>query len=119
MSGCSKGLVIHWDINSGNCINEFGLYESSVLQLEPTVSSVVGLFSEGCVRVWGVVNGDLLHTIILVSIDSMKFNTLENIYIHLSLQDGVCHDLTVLNSQHIAVSLEVCCSDRDCISKTM
>jgi hypothetical protein len=69
VSGCSKGLVIHWDINSGNCICEFGLYSSPVLQLEPTISTVVGLFGEGCVRVWGVVAGYLLHTIALVSID--------------------------------------------------
>lgn len=67
MSACSKGLVIHWDINTGSCINEFGMYKSPVLQLEPTVASVIGLFSEGCVRVWDIVSGDLLHTIALVS----------------------------------------------------
>ena len=67
MSGCSKGLVIHWDINSGSCINEFGMYMSPVLQLEPTIASVLGLFGEGCVRVWDVVSGALAHTIPLVS----------------------------------------------------
>ena len=67
VSGCSKGLVIHWDINTGNCINEFGMYnDSTVLQLESTVSYVVGLFDEGCMRVWNVVDGALVHTIVLV-----------------------------------------------------
>ena len=68
VSGCNKGLVIHWDINTGSCISEFGMYKSPVVQLEPTIASVVGLFGEGCVRVWDIVTGNLLHTITLVSL---------------------------------------------------
>lgn len=66
VSGCSKGLVIHWDVNTGTCINEFGVYGSTVLQLEHTIASVVGLFSEGCLRVWNIVSGDLARNILLV-----------------------------------------------------
>ncbi len=67
VSGCCNGLVIHWDVETGDCINEFGMYNSPILQLEPIISSVIGLFSEGCVRVWNVISGDLIHTMILVS----------------------------------------------------
>ena len=68
VSGCSKGLVIHWNVNTGACISEFGTYNSAVLQLESTSTSVVGLFSEGCLRVWHVANGDLARKIALVNI---------------------------------------------------
>lgn len=67
VSGCSKGLVIHWDINTGNCISEFGIYSSPLLQLESTTALVVGLFAEGCLRVWDVVSGGTVHNIVLVS----------------------------------------------------
>lgn len=77
VSGCSKGLVIHWDVNTGACINEFGIYSSVVLQLESTVAIMMGLFSEGCLRVWDIVSGDLTRTITLVRPTSAN-------YIHIS-----------------------------------
>ena len=42
------------------------MYSSNVLQLESTIASVVGLFGEGCLRVWDLVSGDLARRIVLV-----------------------------------------------------
>jgi len=66
VSGCTKGLVIHWDVNTGTCINELGTYGSAVLQLESTSTHVVGLFSEACVRVWNSARGEMACKIQLV-----------------------------------------------------
>ena len=37
MSGCSEGHVVHWDMNSGNCVHDLGEYGAlswSVLEVQ-------------------------------------------------------------------------------------
>ena len=58
--------MILWDVCRGDCLNNFGEHDSAVLQLECTIANVVGLFSDGCLRVWSVISGDLTRTISLV-----------------------------------------------------
>ena len=67
ISGCSNGLVCFWELTSGNCIHEFAEYGNTVIQVACSGDYLLALFSEGCVRVWGVTSGLLIHSIDFVS----------------------------------------------------
>ena len=63
VSGCSEGHVVHWDMNSGNCVHDLGEYGALVMKLECAGGSTVGLFAENTMVVWENSTGEILYTL--------------------------------------------------------
>ena len=67
MSGCSKGLIVCWDISSGQCVYEFEEPGTPVLMLESASDNIMSLLAEDCIKVWSCLMGELVYTLKLVS----------------------------------------------------
>lgn len=65
MSGCSKGLIIHWDMDTAELIHDYGEFEGGVIKLGSAGLLVVALLTD-CIRVWDCIEGGALHKISLV-----------------------------------------------------
>ena len=78
VSGCSEGHVVHWDMNSGNCVHDLGEYGVLVMKLECAGGSTVGLFAENSMVVWENSTGETLYTLAMVR----DRQTLANIEFH-------------------------------------
>ena len=58
--------MVHWDMQSGNCVHDLGEYSVGVVKLEATRESIVGLLAENTVIVWDNFSGETLYTLAMV-----------------------------------------------------